>query len=108
MRTAVAETSLRAYREIEADGTLGAQSKTIMLAIHSAWSPGADFTLQELCVLTGLKINAVSGRVNELKTRHPKYLVECKQRLCTITGRTVTPVSLRYPKAQRELFGSAE
>lgn len=104
MRTAVAETSVRAYREIEADGTLGAQAKTIMLAIHAAWTPGSDFSLQEICVLTGLPINAVSGRVNGLKNDSPKYLMECKQRRCSITGRTVTPVTLRYPKVQRELF----
>lgn len=104
MRTAVAETSIRAYREIEADGTLGAQAKTIMLAIHCAWSPGSDFTLQEICVLTGLPINAVSGRVNGLKNDHPKYLIETTKRACAVTGRTVTPVTLRYPKMQRELF----
>lgn len=104
MRTAVAETSLRAYREIEAEGTLSAQQKTILLAIHAAWKPGADFTLQELCVLTGLPINVVSGRVNGLKNIAPRYLVETTKRLCSITRRTVMPVTLRYPKVQNELF----
>lgn len=104
MRTAVAETSIRAYREIQSEGTLGAQAKAIMLAIHSAWTPGADFTLQEICAMTGLPINAVSGRVNGLKNDPPQYLIECPQRRCSITGRMVTPVTLRYPKVQKELF----
>lgn len=102
----IRSTSLAAYRDIEADGTLGAQEKTILMAMHGAYRPGADFTLQELVVLTGIAINAVSGRVNGLKNTAPRYLIECHKRRCSVTGRMVTPVTLRYPKAQRELFAA--
>lgn len=104
MKTAVAETSLRAYREIRYEGVLGAQERKILLAMHAAWRPGRDWSLREIERMTGIAINAVAGRVNSLKNDPPKYLVECAQRRCSITGRTITPVTLRLPNAQGELF----
>ena len=105
MRTAVAPTSLRAYREIEVEGKLGAQEAQILKALHGCWFPGRDFSLQEIVRLTGIPINAVSGRVNGLKIKEPRYLVETTKRVCSVTGRTVMPVTLRMPKSQGELFG---
>ena len=104
MRTAIAETSIRAYREIEFEGKLGAQEKAILIALHVNWVPGRDWSLQEISKLTGIAINAVAGRVNSLKNDWPRYLEECPQRKCSITGRTVTPITLRRPKVQEELF----
>lgn len=104
MRTAVAETSIQAYREIQAEGVLTAQQKTLMLALHANWAPGRTWSLQEIVILTGLPINVVSGRVNELKTERPRYLEEVAKRRCSVTGRTVTPVTLRYPNVQKDLF----
>lgn len=106
MRTAVAQTSLRAYREIEAEGKLGAQERRILTALHGAWSPGRDWSLQEIVRLTHIPINAVSGRVNGLKNTAPRYLVETEKRRCSVTGRTVMPVTLRQPESQGDLFGA--
>jgi hypothetical protein len=98
MKTAVAETSIQVFHAIEAEGVLGKQEKRILTALHGDWRPGKDWTL------TGISINAVSGRVNKLKTVRPRYLEECKPRRCSITGRTVTPVTLRLPDLQGRLF----
>lgn len=106
MRTAtgVRETSLVAYRELESEGQLGAQERRILLALHGVWRPGRDFSLQEIVRITGIPINAVSGRVNGLKKKQPRWLVETSKRRCSITGRVVTPITLRLPNAQKELF----
>jgi hypothetical protein len=104
MKTAVAETSIQVFHAIEAEGVLGKQEKRILTALHGDWRPGKDWTLREIERLTGISINAVSGRVNKLKTVRPRYLEECKPRRCSITGRTVTPVTLRLPDLQGRLF----
>lgn len=48
-------------------------------------------SLNEIAFGTGYKINAVSGRVNEMKKAGE--LVETDKRPCTITGRTIRPVT---------------
>ena len=47
-------------------------------------------SLQEICNKTGFAINAVSGRVNDLKKDGKLQTVE--KRKCTITNRLVAPV----------------
>lgn len=99
MKTAVRESSIQAYEAIQQDGTLNRQQAIIMSVI----SPGRDYSLQELVSLTGIQINGVSGRVNELKT--VKRLEQAPARRCAITGRTVHPV--RLPARQSSLFNES-
>lgn len=97
MRTAVAETSLIAYHGIRRDGTLSKQQAAIMAVIRYK----RDYSLQEIARETGMPINVVSGRVNELKA--DRWLVEALvKRKCSITGRLIQPVKL--PENQMELF----
>ena len=52
-------------------------------------------SLQEICDRTNFQINAVSGRVNDLKKAN--QVVEAPTRKCTITRKTITPVrALRF------------
>ena len=48
-------------------------------------------TLQEICNKTGMSINSVSGRVNDLKKEN--RVVESKKRKCSVTRKLVTPVT---------------
>ena len=95
------------YFEQRDGGHLNRRQREIMLALHSACARAdRDFSLQEICRLTGLPVNIVSGRVNELKNMHPfPYLIESVQRRCSVTGKTITPVKLN--RGQGELFGRA-
>ena len=96
MQPSVRETSIAAYHELRDTGRLGRQQQTILDQIK----PGRDYSLRELSRLTILEINAVSGRVNDLKKLN--LLVEGEKRACTVTGKTITPVKL--PAKQGELF----
>ena len=62
-------TSKIAYKEISNDGTLRSQKDIIFSAINMIPIHDKDFgiTLKELARQTGFEINAVSGRINELK-----------------------------------------
>ena len=52
-------------------------------------------SLQEICDRTNFQINAVSGRVWDLKESN--QVVEAPARKCTITRKTITPVrALRF------------
>lgn len=84
----VAATSKRAYHEIEAEGRITRQEGIILAVMR----PGADYSLQELVRLSGVQINAVAGRVNHMKKIGA--VVVTAPRKCSITGRTVMPVSL--------------
>lgn len=95
MRTHVRGASLAAYKEITESGRLGNQAKKILAAMKA----GRDYSLQELSRLTGIAINAVSGRCNDMKRLG--VLVEATSRKCSITGRSVHPV--RIPSANGNL-----
>ena len=86
-------TSRIAYKEINEDGTVVSQSDYIKSFVYAIPPQDKDFgiTLRELTRVTGFDINAVSGRVTELK----KFgsVEECQKRRCRITGRLVTPVT---------------
>lgn len=81
-------TSRKAYHEITEEGRISRQERIIL---NVMW-PGSDFSLQELVKLSGVQINAVAGRVNHLKKIGA--VVVTAPRKCSITGRTVMPVSL--------------
>lgn len=86
MKTAVSDTSIATYHALRRDGTLSERKAQIMAVIAA----GRDYTLQELVRLTGLPVNVISGRVNELKASGS--LVHGTTRACSVTGRTVHPV----------------
>ena len=81
------------YFDARDGGQFTRQQRIILNALskQDAWK---DFSLQEIKRLTGLDINVVSGRVNELKNRAFPVLVETLARKCTVTGRKITPVRI--------------
>jgi hypothetical protein len=83
-----ASTSIATYHAIKRDGTLSARQEQIMAAMYE----GRDYSLQELVHLTGLPINVISGRCNELRNAGRLELAD--KRPCSVTGRTVAPVML--------------
>lgn len=93
---ATSANSRAAYQDMRDTGRLGKQQQTILGKVQA----GRDYSLRELAALSGLEINAVSGRVNDLKKLN--LLVEGEKRACTVTGKTITPVKL--PAKQGELF----
>jgi hypothetical protein len=86
--TNVRATSKEAYADLKDEGTLAEQEYKIIKSMKHGW----NYSLQELSTLTGIQINAVSGRVNGLKKRG--WLVECEKRPCSITGRKIQPVMM--------------
>ncbi|MFB3040267.1 MAG: hypothetical protein ACE1ZS_00505 [Candidatus Poribacteria bacterium] len=66
MKTHVAPTSIEVYHDIRYEGLLTRQHKVILEQM--VWS--MTYSLQELCVLTHLPINVISGRVFELKEKN--------------------------------------
>lgn len=88
-KTDMQDTSIKAYNEIKADGTLNRQEMQIVSQMHQ----GKDYSLQELSQLTGIAINAVSGRCNDLKKKDVLQCVE--KRKCNVTGKTIKPLMLK-------------
>lgn len=87
MKTKMKKTSLDAYLELVSTGKSHSQKAIILKSISRNGS-----SLKEISHRTGLEINAVSGRVNDLKKQG--LLVEGRKRPCTITRRLITPVHL--------------
>lgn len=83
-----------AYFDHRDSGRMGAQQQLILnrIAASNAKYGPHDFSLREIAALTGLDINAVSGRCNDLKKAG--LLVESEKRSCRVTGRTITPVKV--------------
>ncbi len=79
----VRETSIEAHRKLKASGKLTAQQEAVM-----AWLRGriGDATRQEISKGSGIAINAVCGRVNELL--EVGELRETRKRKCRVTGET--------------------
>jgi DNA-binding MarR family transcriptional regulator len=82
----VAETSIQAYADLKDSGTLGRQQTLILAAII----PGGRYTRSELADITGLPINVVTGRVNELVKAG--RLDDGAPRQCRITKHTAKTV----------------
>jgi len=85
-------TSRIAYRDINNNGALMSQKDTIFSAINMITDKDFGISLKELSRQTGLEINAVAGRVNELKKE--EFIKECDKRRCRITNRLITPVTV--------------
>jgi uncharacterized protein YggE len=88
MKTNIQDTSLEAYDGLKSSGTQSKQSEVILSHLQQ----GRDYSLREIQKITGYEINAVSGRVHDLKQLN--LLVEADKRKCTITGKTIKPVRL--------------
>ena len=84
----ISTTSIEAYNDINSDGTSATQKNIILDALDEVGKP---LSAREIMELTGLEINAVSGRINDLKK--DGLLVEAERRKCSITDRLVTPVT---------------
>ena len=88
----VRTTSIIAYNDLKISGKQPTQKQIILNALRNNKTP---MSLQEICDRTNFQINAVSGRVNDLKKSN--QVVEANTRKCTITRKTITPVrALRF------------
>lgn len=85
-------TSIVAYNELKGSGKQPKQKDIILNVLRDSINP---MSLQEICNKTGFAINAVSGRVNDLKKAN--QVVEAEKRKCSVTCKTITPVTaLRF------------
>ena len=88
----VRTSSIIAYNDLKSSGKQPTQKQIILNALRKNKKP---MSLQEICDRTNFQINAVSGRVNDLKKSN--QVVEARTRKCTITRKTITPVrALRF------------
>ena len=88
----VRTTSIISYDELKGNGKQPKQKDIIFGILKKNVSP---MSLQEICNKTGMAINSVSGRVNDLKKEN--RVVEASKRKCSVTFRTITPVrALRF------------
>ena len=88
----VRTTSIIAYNDLKSSGKQPTQKQIILNTLRDNKE---DMSLQEICDRTNFQINAVSGRVNDLKKAN--QVVEAPNRKCTITRKTITPVrALRF------------
>jgi predicted transcriptional regulator len=88
----VRTTSRIAYNDLKATGKQPKQKDIILNVLRNSINP---MSLQEICNKTGMAINSVSGRVNDLKKAN--QVVEAEKRKCSVTCKTITPVTaLRF------------
>ena len=88
----VRTTSIISYDELKGNGKQPKQKDIIFGVLKKNVSP---MSLQEICNKTGMAINSVSGRVNDLKKAN--QVVEAPKRKCSVTCKTITPVrALRF------------
>jgi len=100
MKKAVSETSIDTYHAMQRAGSLTRQQAEIMRFIGE----GRDYSLKELVRITGLEINVISARINELVSAKRLERNE-KTRPCSISKRSIHPV--RLPAKQFPLFEEA-
>jgi DNA-binding IclR family transcriptional regulator len=85
-------TSTLSYHALKDSGQQQTQVGQILNCLD-AQERSTNLTLKEISRLTGLEINAVSGRVNGMKKEG--LVFESPKRKCRVTGRWVTPVRPR-------------
>ena len=84
-------TSRLAYLNINTDGTSDTQKKTILSLVRKNHKINSrDLSLREISRMTGYDINAVSGRVNDLKK--DGLLETTTKRKCSITQKLISPI----------------
>ena len=88
------KTSKYAYEHNRESGITGSQKKALHSLVDKMTNGrrGRGVTLKELSRESGREINAVSGRINDLKKEG--MIAECDKRKCSITNRTVIPVTI--------------
>ena len=84
----IASTSIEAYRDIQETGKSQKQVDIILDCLLSNKRP---LTGREIQQKTDLDINAISGRLNEMKA--VGLVHTCGKKKCPITKRTVVPVT---------------
>lgn len=85
----VKETSIEAYLEHIGSGKALKQRESVFVAIHEQTNNGVAVNRNQLCKLTGLRINVICGRVNELMNMK---LVTSPYKSVDPDGPAVTPV----------------
>ncbi len=98
MKSAVADTSMDAFRAHCAEGRASAQCARILRFIEEH---GGDWSIGELAQALHMDKSAVSARVHELLNR-THQLVARPKRKDEVSGVTVRPVGL--PAKQMEMF----
>ena len=84
----IRDSSRAAYRDLKDSGKLGNQCQKILQSMKA----GSDYSLQEISRITGIAINAISGRCHSMKKLG--VLIEAPTRRCSITGKTIHPVMI--------------
>lgn len=89
----VRDTSMAAYRKAQASGKLTAQQhKVFTLFLQNS---ERTFTRSEAAEALKMRINALTGRINELITPPFDVLEECGKRRCRVTGETVNELRVK-------------
>ena len=90
----IRKTSKSAYDHNKKSGISGSQKRELFDLVDRMTNGRSSYgvTLKELSRESGLEINAVSGRINDLKKEG--MIAECSKRKCSITNRTVVPVTI--------------
>ena len=84
----VRTTSIIAYNELKGSGKELTQKQRILQLINEENRP---LSRKEISAITGLEINAISGRVNTLLKEGK--IKEVDKRKCKISNKTITPVA---------------
>ena len=94
------EASIQAYKHLIESGELSRQQVMVLAALHEL----GEATRQEISRHSGIPINCVCGRVNELLNRG--LVAEEESRTCNVTGHTASqlretqmplPLEVRQP-----------
>ncbi len=99
MKHNVRVASIQAYRKLKEQGIINAQELEIVTYLLQTGNKA--MTRREICEGTGMLISSVAGRVNSLIEK--KVLAESFNRICKISGMTVTPVYVKIDN-QGEIF----
>tara|TARA_R110002012_G_scaffold98459_1_gene236055 strand:- start:145 stop:423 length:279 start_codon:yes stop_codon:yes gene_type:complete len=86
-----ATTSMQAYKDIVSNGTTLTQQQIIIDILSAV---GRPLSSREIMAGTGLEINAISGRVNDLKKAGK--LIAAPKRRCTVSKKLITPVTTSW------------
>jgi hypothetical protein len=87
----VVETSKKAYKEINEEGVSYTQKHNIMRVVTEHYNiHSKGMSLREICAITEYEINAVSGRVNDLKK--DGKLTTFDKKKCPYSKRTVNAI----------------
>jgi predicted MarR family transcription regulator len=86
----VTTTSRLAYKQLNTEHIGNTQKNKIMEIVKNN---DKGLSLREICLFTDFDINAVSGRVNDLKKEN--LLETTTKRKCSITNRLISPVIIK-------------